>query len=178
MPGPGYVTPHALDRFGEHHAYVTVGHFLGIWEDSRPISPEVARWILARPEDGREGNAYRLTRDGKGIFVLAESTNTTSPFRFSFATYVRLRGISQDRAADLFPDVVGEHLPIPGTTYSGPHGRLATIERVTPATVKGKNSDGSLATEDGRVYFRTDDGLRSLSLRAFAERYHRFYKEG
>lgn len=155
--GPGYVTGHALDRFGMHARVVNVGHFLGVFEDSIQILKEDAYWVMLRPWDDRAGNTYRLTRDGRGIFVLYDEPMSGRPP--NFVTYIRLTPVAQDRAAEKF----GEQFcydPIPGTTYRGPSDRNVRVVAVKP---------------DGRVIFEDDAGRKSLSATAFAERFYRYY---
>ena len=163
MAGPGYVTAHALDRFAEHHATVNVGHFLGVHEDGIPVEKEDAYWVLVRRWDERPGNTYRLTRDGRGMFVLYLDPYA-SDHTPNFVTYIRLAPTAQDRAAEKFGHLFN-YDPIPGTTYRGPQGRDVRVLSVKP---------------DGRVVFQdlsADAAPRSLSASAFAERFHRFYSE-
>lgn len=160
--GPGYVTNHALDRFGEHRSAVSVGHFIGSFEDAIPVEKEDVYWILLRPWDDRQGNMYRLSRDGRGVFVLYQDPDkvdtSSGPV---FTTYIRLTPIAQDRAAEKFGEQF-HYDPIPGTTYRGKHDRLVRVVAVKP---------------DGRIVFEDDTGRKSLSATAFAERFSRYSRE-
>lgn len=63
------LSAHALYRFREHHPEATSAQARDAWEQGEDVSQELAAAVLCRrPQSARDH--YRLTLDGRGIFVV------------------------------------------------------------------------------------------------------------
>lgn len=77
-----HLTPHALDRFQEHHPEAPWHMALSYMRYGTEISPELAMTLTCRRKPDHTSK-YKISHDFQGLFVI-------NPVRGTVITYLRL----------------------------------------------------------------------------------------
>lgn len=91
-----YVTRHAVERLGEHHADADLALAASLLAAAVEIDPGLAAGLVRRRLEGVQDH-YLLTADGRGMFVVARARPELGP-AWVVVTYLRL-GVVAARAA-------------------------------------------------------------------------------
>ena len=97
-----WVSGHALDRLREHYPDAngwSAGQLLlAAVEVPGDVVREMLQRAVAKPSD-----RYFLAADRRGLFVLAPSTRSGSPFLYTLVTYLRFSPWQAELAERLYP---------------------------------------------------------------------------
>ena len=90
-----HVMQHALDRFRLHCPGASVADMVQAWARASDIEWNLVWAALQRKGKAGSHNAYRLSDDGRGIFVLEKMPGPGDEVRPTLVTYLRLSTAQQ-----------------------------------------------------------------------------------